>query len=91
MPSHTRWIARKRPIRRIIVIVGGIADAGLADPGHISVGAVDAINKIVLGGQRALVIGPTWYETPVPKSVVRVGDAVRKVAEDAGVPYLRRR
>lgn len=73
---------------RIIVIVGGIADAGLADPGHISVGAIDAINKIVLGGQRALVIGPTWYQTPVPKSVVRVGDAVRKVAEDAGVPYL---
>jgi hypothetical protein len=73
---------------RIILIVGGIADTGLADSGPISVGAVDAINKIVLGGQQALVIGPTWYKTPVPKSVIRVSDAVRKVAEDAGVPYL---
>jgi hypothetical protein len=73
---------------RIILIVGGIADAGLADAGPISVGAVDAINKIVLGGQQALVVGPTWYKTPVPKSVVRVSDAVRKVAENAGVPYL---
>ena len=73
---------------RIIVIVGGIADAGLADAGPISVGAIDAINKIKLGGQQALVVGPTWYETPVPESVVRVSDAVRKVAEEAGVPYL---
>ena len=73
---------------RIILIVGGIADTGLADAGPISVGAVDAINKIVLGGQQALVVGPTWYETPVPESVVRVSDAVRKEAENAGVPYL---
>ena len=73
---------------RIILIVGGIADAGLADSGPIGVGAVDAINKIVLSGQRALVVGPTWYETPVPKSVIRVSEAVRKVSEDAGVPYL---
>lgn len=73
---------------RIILIVGGIADTGLADPGPIRVGAVDAINKIVLGGQRALVVGPTWYKTPVPESVIRVSDAVREVAEGAGVPYL---
>ena len=54
----------------------------------VSVGAIDAINKIKLGGQRALVIGPTWYETPVPASVASVSDEIRKVAEDAGVPYL---
>ena len=51
-------------------------------------GAIDAINKIKLGGQRALVIGPTWYETPVPASVTSVSDEIRKVAEDAGVPFL---
>jgi hypothetical protein len=73
---------------RIIVIVGGLADAGLADMGPVSVGAVDAINKIKLGGQRALVVGPTWYETPVPASVTHVSNAVRKVAEEAGAPYL---
>lgn len=73
---------------RIILIVGGIADTGLADAGPISVGAVDAINKIVLGGQRALIVGPTWYETPVPRSVVRVSDVVQKEAENAGIPFL---
>jgi lysophospholipase L1-like esterase len=73
---------------RVIVIVGGLADGGLADMGPVSVGAIDAINKITLGGQLALVVGPTWYETPVPKPVVRVSDAVREVADEAGVPYL---
>jgi len=73
---------------RIIVIVGGLADDGLADMGPVGIGAIDAINKIKVGGQRALVIGPTWYETPVPESVRRVSDAVRRVAEGAGVPYL---
>jgi GDSL-like Lipase/Acylhydrolase family len=73
---------------RIILVVGGLADSGLADMGPVSVGAIDAINKIKVGGQRALVIGPTWYDTPVPASVLRLSDAVRKVAEAAGVPYL---
>jgi hypothetical protein len=73
---------------QIIVVVGGIEDSGLADIGPVTVGAIDAINKITVGGQRALVIGPTWYETPVPTSVRRLSDAVRKVAEAAGVPYL---
>jgi len=73
---------------RVIVIVGGLADDGFADTGPVAVGAIDAINKIKVGGQRALVVGPTWYETPVPESVKRVSDAVRKVAEEAGVPYL---
>lgn len=73
---------------RVIVIVGGLADDGFADMGPVRVGAIDAINKIKLGGQRALVVGPTWYETPVPESVVHVSNAVRKVADEAGVPYL---
>jgi hypothetical protein len=73
---------------RVILIVGGLADTGLADTGPVAVGAVDAINKVKLGGEQALVIGPTWYEQPVPKSVRRVSLAVQKVAAEAGVPYL---
>jgi len=73
---------------RIIVVVGGLADDGSADMGRVSIGAIDAINKIKVGGERALMIGPTWYETPVVASVRRVSDAVQKVAEGAGVPYL---
>ena len=73
---------------QIVVIVGSIADSQFNDTSPISVGALDAINKIKVGGQRALVVGPTWYETPVRNSVRRVSDAVREVAEEAGVPYL---
>lgn len=73
---------------RIILMVGGLADTGLADPGPISLGALDAINKIKINGPRALVVGPTWYETPVPASVQRVSDAVQKVADNANVPFL---
>lgn len=87
--AFTYQVDRAQAARpRVIVIVGGLADDGLADPGPISVGAIDAINKIKLGGQLALVVGPTWYETPVPDAVVRVADTVREVADKAGVPYL---
>ena len=87
--AFTYQVDRAQATRaRVILIVGGIADTGLADMGPVSVGAVDAVNKIIRGGQRALVVGPTWYETPVPESVLRVSEAVRKVADDAGVPYL---
>jgi hypothetical protein len=72
----------------VVVIVGSIADTRFADTRPISVGALDAINKIKLGGEQALVVGPTWFETPVPQSVRRVSDAVRNVANDAGVPFL---
>ena len=73
---------------QVILIVCGIADSRFNDTYPVSVGALDAINKMKLGGQRALVVGPTWYETPVRNSVIRVSEAVRKVAEEAGVPYL---
>jgi hypothetical protein len=73
---------------QIILIVGGLADTGLADIEPISIGAIDAINKAKLGGQQVLVIGPTWYEQPVPDAVMRVSEAVQRVAADAGVPYL---
>jgi GDSL-like Lipase/Acylhydrolase family len=73
---------------QIIVIIGGLADGGFAGTGSVGVGAADAINRIKLGGQRALIIGPTWYETPVPRSVTSVSDEIHEVAGGAGVPYL---
>jgi lysophospholipase L1-like esterase len=71
-----------------VVIVGGIADSRFPYTRAITVGAREAINKIKLGGEQALIVGPTWFETPVPYSVRRVSDAVREVAEEAGVPFL---
>ena len=68
--------------------MSGVADEPFAWSGTVEEGAIDAINKIKLGGQRALIIGPTWYETPVPTSFMSVSDQIRKAARDAGVPYL---
>jgi len=71
-----------------IVVVSGIADQQFVGTGDITTGATIAINKIKLGGQQALVIGPTWYDTPVPQEVRNVSDEIRKVADTAGVPFL---
>ena len=73
---------------RTILIVGGIADEGLAVTDFIGAGATDAINKIKLGGQQALVIGPTWYETPVPELVAQLSSQIHDAADQARVPYL---
>lgn len=73
---------------QIVLIVGGLADTGLPYTKPITIGARDAINKVKLGGERALVIGPTWYSMPVPDSVGRVSQVVERVASEAGVPFL---
>lgn len=73
---------------KVILIVDGTADSSVSNTEAITIGATDAINKITLGGQRAAVVGPMWYETPAPESLRRVNEAVRKVAEQAGVPFL---
>ena len=72
----------------VILIVGGINDTGLANPAPIEIGAVDAIHKATLGGTRTLVIGPTWFETPIPTSVTQVSDTLRKAAQTSGAPFL---
>lgn len=73
---------------RIILIMTEQADNGLPTTGPIRVGALNAVNKVKLGGELALVIGPTWYERPVPDKVRRVSEAVQQVATEAGVPFL---
>lgn len=71
-----------------ILVMGGLADEQYAWSGKISQGAVETMNKIKLSGQQVLVVGPTWYETPVPSSIGAVSDEIRKVADAAGVPFL---
>lgn len=73
---------------QLVLLVTGTADASIPETEAVTVGATEAINKIIRGGEQVAVIGPLWYETPVPDSVLRVNDAVQKVAARAGVPYL---
>jgi len=73
---------------RVILLMTGTADASVLETEAVTVGATGAIDKVVRSGEQVAVIGPLWYETPVPQSVRRVDDAVRKVAEQAGVPYF---
>lgn len=87
--AYTHQVDRAQQAHpRIILIATGQSDNSLTDMGLVTVGAVDAINKITLGGERALIVGPTWYEVPVPVAVSQVSDAVHTVAENAGVPFL---
>ncbi len=73
---------------QLILLVTGTADASVPEMEAVTVGATDAINKIIRGGGQAAVVGPIWYETPVPDSVWRVNDAVRKAAAQVGVPFF---
>lgn len=73
---------------QVVLIVGGLADTGLPETDAVAVGATDAINKGILAGRQTLVVGPSWFESPVPESVTRVSDALRSAAEQAGVPYF---
>lgn len=72
----------------VVLVVGGVSDTGYADTEAIRLGAIDALNKIIRSGRRALVIGPTWYETPVPFAVQRVSGAIRQAAVETGTPFL---
>ena len=73
---------------QVILLVTGTADASMPEMEAVTVGAADAINKIIRGGEQAAVVGPIWYETPVPDSVWHVNDAVQKAAAQAGVPFF---
>jgi hypothetical protein len=73
---------------QMILVVAGIGDSGYAGSGYVGQGAVDVLNKIQLSGVRALVVGPTWYETPVPPEVSGVSDEIHKAADAAGIPFL---
>jgi GDSL-like Lipase/Acylhydrolase family len=73
---------------RVVLFMTGDADNGLPEMDAVRIGALDAINKVITGGERALVVGPTWYQSPVPEQVRRVSAAVSQAATEAGVPFL---
>lgn len=72
----------------VLLIVGGINDTSVPDPAPIEIGALDAMHKAILRGQRVLVIGPAWYAQPAPKALVTVSDAVASAAQIADVPFV---
>ena len=73
---------------QIILVVSGTGDSAYAGSGYVNQGAAETLNKIALSGVRALAVGPTWYETPVPSEVSGVSDEIRQAAAAAGVPFL---
>lgn len=73
---------------RAVVLVGGIDDGRFLGSDAIRQGAVDALRKIVRAGKQALVIGPTWFGTPVPPEVSAISEEIRKAAEQMRVPFL---
>ena len=73
---------------QLIVVVTGQADNALRDMGAVEIGVADALAKIRLGGQRALVVGPIWYSSPIPLKVAMVSEAVQRAARTARVPFL---
>jgi hypothetical protein len=73
---------------KTVLIVGGNEDGRYAGTGKIGQTAVDGFNKAIRAGTQVLVVGPTWYESPVPPTVASVSDEVRKVAESSRVPFL---
>jgi hypothetical protein len=73
---------------RTVLIVGGYDDGGFAGTGNIGPSAVDGINKVIRAGKQVLVIGPTWFEVPIPPTVAAVSDEVRQAAENSRTPFL---
>jgi lysophospholipase L1-like esterase len=71
----------------VVLIVGGTSDTAHQVEG-IRWGASEVFRKVIQDGRRALVVGPTWHETPVPDLVTRVSDTVHAKADAAGAPFL---
>lgn len=71
-----------------VLIVGGLDDGNVTGTDNIAQGAKDALNKIIRAGKRALVVGPTWYATPLPVEVADASKEIRAAAEKAHVPFL---
>lgn len=71
----------------LIVVFGGTSDTG-ASPEQVTQGVRRVLEKLTLTGTRAIIIGPTWYATPIPSEVSTVADIVRTAAESAALPYV---
>lgn len=73
---------------QVVLFLGGVDDGSYAFTGAIGTAVTDAVNKVKNAGPRALVVGPTWYSTSVPKAVTTVSDEIRQASDKAGVPFL---
>jgi hypothetical protein len=73
---------------RTVLLIGGYEDGRFAGTGNIERSAVDGINKAIRAGKQVLVVGPTWYEVPVPPTVAAVSEEIRKAAENSRTPFL---
>ncbi|HEY5841396.1 MAG TPA: GDSL-type esterase/lipase family protein [Mycobacterium sp.] len=71
----------------LIVVVGGGSDTGF-DLDRVRSGVVEVLGKLARSGTRTLVVGPTWYESPVPANVAALSDAIRTGADSYAIPYL---
>lgn len=71
-----------------VLIVGGANDPAFLGTGNVGQGVVDAVKKVVRSGRQVLVVGPTWFEAPVPAEVRAVSDEIRGAAEQTRVPFL---
>lgn len=71
-----------------VLIVGGLDDGNVTGTSNIAQGANEALSKAVRAGQRVLVVGPTWYETPLPAEVADASKEIHQAAEKAHVPFL---
>lgn len=71
-----------------VLIVGGYDDGGFVGTGNIGQTAVDGINKVIRAGKQVLVVGPTWFEVPIPPTVAAVSDEIRKATEQSQTPFL---
>ncbi|MCX5041695.1 SGNH/GDSL hydrolase family protein [Aldersonia sp. NBC_00410] len=70
----------------IVLVVGGSSDAG-TDPERVDHGITEVLGKLDRSGVRTLVIGPTWYETPVPDAIARLATAIGDGADAAGLSF----
>jgi hypothetical protein len=73
---------------QVILFLGGVEDGDYAWSGAIGSAVTEALNKVKVAGPRALVLGPTWYATSVPKAVTAVSDEIQQASDKAGVPFL---
>jgi hypothetical protein len=72
----------------VVLFIGGVEDGSYAWTGAIGKAVAEALNKVKLAGPQAMVVGPTWYGTTVPKAMTVVSDEIRQACEKADVPFL---
>lgn len=71
-----------------VLFVGGLDDGAVSGTGNIGQGADEAFGKAIRNGVRILVVGPTWYQNPVPAEVSAASAEISEAAARAHAPFL---